>query len=806
MKLLSFSCNRFAGLINTSIAFEDGLNIVLGPNEAGKTTIVEGIFAALFKDCNIKMNTKQGRSFMERFKPFPAGDSFEATVAFEVDGKEYKLDKEWGSSAGTELNAKGIIYKDQAKIKEILADLLQHGENTYQRIVFAKQKEFREVLERISEDKETIQNLGDLLREAVMELGGVSVEGLKRRILEEHKRLSGQWDIINRRPKGMRELDNPWIKNVGSVLENYYAKEKLSIEMKKAEELEAEFSDTVEELKKIQSEKKNYQKLIEAYSDIEGDITKRARIEPQIKMLTANITELNQVAQEFPVKKIELKLAQKELLALKQEREELNQELDQAEALQRAKADQEVLIKYEKKESERKELLPQLNNLQEFTAEKIEEITKLTNRKEKIRASIAAATLQGELLFTDGKVEITRGLAATELLDKGASFIAEGCILLKKENTLEIKIKAGTIDFEKLKTELLSLESIIKASLNQLNVEDLTEAKRKQAEYSFLANRIKQLEGEIATLLGGKDVAAIQEKVNKVRGLQTRSIAVLKEKQEDYNQKINQIEIKLATLQEKIKQWQDKYQSAENVIHMLSEKNSSLITLNQELERLATLPVDFKNAEDFQQALFLYRKKNEELSNAEKEIQYNYYQLETQLPETTFEELKKQFEWAEELFQREEKKLKTLLKVKQKIDQVLKDRDQDSFQPLEVSFSKYLNLLTHGDYKGGKVRIKEKMEIIGVKKDGTIVPIELFSAGTYDCVSLALRFALMEYLFKDRNHLLILDDCLVNLDPQRTKAAVSLIEEFANNNQVLLFTCKPETASLFAGKLIKVEK
>jgi len=48
MLIKGFSCNRFAGLKEVDIQFEKGLNVILGPNESGKSSIVEGIYATLF--------------------------------------------------------------------------------------------------------------------------------------------------------------------------------------------------------------------------------------------------------------------------------------------------------------------------------------------------------------------------------------------------------------------------------------------------------------------------------------------------------------------------------------------------------------------------------------------------------------------------------------------------------------------------------------------------------------------------------------------------------------------------------------
>jgi uncharacterized protein YhaN len=51
-----------------------------------------------------------------------------------------------------------------------------------------------------------------------------------------------------------------------------------------------------------------------------------------------------------------------------------------------------------------------------------------------------------------------------------------------------------------------------------------------------------------------------------------------------------------------------------------------------------------------------------------------------------------------------------------------------------------------------------------------------------------------------------MDDILVNFDSERVRAAITTMLELAESNQVLFFTCHPETVSLFKklGKNIPV--
>jgi uncharacterized protein YhaN len=81
-----------------------------------------------------------------------------------------------------------------------------------------------------------------------------------------------------------------------------------------------------------------------------------------------------------------------------------------------------------------------------------------------------------------------------------------------------------------------------------------------------------------------------------------------------------------------------------------------------------------------------------------------------------------------------------------------------------------------------------------VKPDGAHLNAEQLSRGTREGLYICLRLALADQYGKRRGRLpLIMDDVLVNLDPVRAEATLTALARFAKDNQVLFFTCHPET-------------
>ena len=81
---------------------------------------------------------------------------------------------------------------------------------------------------------------------------------------------------------------------------------------------------------------------------------------------------------------------------------------------------------------------------------------------------------------------------------------------------------------------------------------------------------------------------------------------------------------------------------------------------------------------------------------------------------------------------------------------------------------------------------------------GSKQPTEL-SRGTREQLYLALRFGLIREFGEHAERLpVVVDEALVNFDPERGQLAAESFSQLAETNQVLVFTCHPSTADMFA--------
>ena len=119
-------------------------------------------------------------------------------------------------------------------------------------------------------------------------------------------------------------------------------------------------------------------------------------------------------------------------------------------------------------------------------------------------------------------------------------------------------------------------------------------------------------------------------------------------------------------------------------------------------------------------------------------------------------------------------------------------------QPAVIRYAEsYFKTVTAGRYDRLNAGIGEHT-ITVMDADGSTKGPEQLSRGTREQLYLALRFGLVKVLGEHMERLpVIVDDVLVNFDPDRARHAAEAFVELSETNQVLVFTCHPTVVELF---------
>ena len=104
---------------------------------------------------------------------------------------------------------------------------------------------------------------------------------------------------------------------------------------------------------------------------------------------------------------------------------------------------------------------------------------------------------------------------------------------------------------------------------------------------------------------------------------------------------------------------------------------------------------------------------------------------------------------------------------------------------MQDSLNKYLNKIVES---GFNAQIDIDLNVSVQEIDGER-HTDYYSKGYQNLIEICKRFALTDVLFKKEKPFIILDDPFYNLDDQKIKNALALINELSKDYQIIYFIC-----------------
>lgn len=151
MILKNVAIESFGGLTGKNLNLDDGLNVILGPNESGKSTIFNALCHCLFTSS--KQTATQFKKQMQRFVPITGGDTIAVSLDFECEDRPYTLSRSWGATKSSTLTLpQGSVVSDPAKINNTIEACLTVSEATSKSIMLAYQSSLSRTLDNLKKD------------------------------------------------------------------------------------------------------------------------------------------------------------------------------------------------------------------------------------------------------------------------------------------------------------------------------------------------------------------------------------------------------------------------------------------------------------------------------------------------------------------------------------------------------------------------------------------------------------------------------------------------------------------------------
>ena len=430
---------------NTTVEFTKGVNLILGKNGRGKTSILEAISTVMFntKDRSGKETGKSYIKFGEK--------SSKVDIDFIAnDGREYNLKTEFFKTKPKKQTLKDMIGSEydgdiQEKLEE-LCGIKKGFEETYENIVIAKQNEFINIFKDSGTTREKTFN--------------------KIFNTQIYKEMYDSFlkEAVDKYKEKVKDLD----KEITFLKENMEDKEQITNFLKEEEiiknTLNKDFSKTTETINKLSNEIKDYETTeIELNNLVKNIKDEENKIKKYLNILKENIIEAKQAKKSKIIVK-ETEKSYLEYLNIEKRLKDLRENLDNLLDEQKLNTQYQNNIKILKLNNE---------NLKNDIINLEENISKNSEKEENLESEISNLKIKEE----DLDLKLKKYINLLNKLEKLENF---------KDKKLEDKLKKTT-EIDIIKKELVSKNDLFK-------IIDIEELEKKLSDFQELEKELKLLE------------------------------------------------------------------------------------------------------------------------------------------------------------------------------------------------------------------------------------------------------------------------------------------------------------------------
>jgi len=796
--------NPFAGITEREVAFEPGLNVILGPNEAGKSTLLNALRMILFMPTNCRKRVFDRQ--ITPFLPVSGGDTITVHLRFRIGKDVYDLTKSWGDSRESRLRLPGGgLLADEQAVQDKLRELLILKEGTFNSVLFADQSGLTRDLDILSENPEASEDLASVLRKAIFETDGVSIEKLNQKVEGLYYDYFNRWDTYLNRPEGGRGVDDQWVKSVGKILRAYYDKEELKQELNVIRLHEEQLENIVSQIRDLSDEIATLDEFVTVNRQIVDDARLRQRLDAETKALQAEEKSLREISKNWPKIEQEIKSVKQTLSDLETRKKALTEEFRLAEARESIKNKLEKFKRAEKKKGELQKAQETLQGMKAIESNDYESLEALHNQFTHLQASLEA----GKLALTFSTKKATQLRSAKDFEEETTHELKQGqSVELSAGGQIQIwhddwtlKVKSGEINFDDLVSSFNKVSKDYKDLLKKLGEPDFIGARNLHAAYKAQVEAVSNLKTQFEEILDGDayeelgtlaKTAAVEEA--------PRSSGSVGKELGAVETKIRQGESDVEAKAKQVHEWETEYKSQDNLLDLLVEKKAELRDINTRLQKLKPLPPSVSNPDefirDFEEKQATLKEKQEELSG----LRVQQAGLEARAPEETEEEMLASIRIAESHYEQVKTKGEAIREIRDAFTKVKMEKDSQTLNPWLKELGRVLEPLTADRYNS--VNLSEANLAKAVRVDGSEIPFDLLSVGTKVGLGLALRLSMAKYFLEGLEGFLVMDDPLVDMDPKRQEATAKVIQNFAREKQILIATCHPAHADLLGGHRI----
>lgn len=791
MKIKKISCDQFAGIRDIDITFDDGVNVVYGKNESGKSTLVNLLSRTLFQKAAIDL--RSDKQFTELYFPsVPKGGreikGVDGKVKFEKDNKSYTLSKVWGEGESCSLSMPEGIVRDQDRINEILHEILGYGEGVYSEMLFSSQRNTDNCLQTVldaSKNTDAKNELAAAVTRAFAQSDGLSVDAIEQQIIKKIKEIAGgHWDEAKEAPV-KKSGGGRWTNNTGEILKTYYMLEDAVNVLKRIDELEKRADLAIADYEEKNAQAEAAENACREFDKYANQLIKQSSLKDKLARLKSDLLRYAEILDNWPV---------------------LEGQLQKAGALQTEKQHRELLDKYSAaklifdgltklKTDQQKLICPSASEISAVKSAQ-REVASLEN---KLCGMNLAATVK---MLGGNSVEI-KSLRTGEAIEvTGENVTISEAVKVTVPGVIEMQLAPANVDVASVETQIRDKKSYMYAIFAKYGVDGADTLEALEKRFSENEMNIKSAEVKLDAALG--DIAF--DELENAAKLIPADVRGREDILADVFALCQRTEISafIAAKRAVLEGYVKEYGNITSLTETQRRAQDECAAIEAEINGTA-VPAEYLNVQDpegykrnLQVASGLKKKAKEEAIDKKASataVRDDYISGLMGDPEEDVERAKKDFDEQKALLARWRHIYEVFLQHKNSLS-------GNPMQDIADSFTKYLGIISGGNISS-EFPQPNRLDV-NIYSASRPVNYDKLSEGTKETVSLAFRLALLDHLFPEGGGVIVLDDPLTDMDAERTNQACKLIAECAKRHQVILLTCKKEYAAMLGGKTINI--
>lgn len=787
--------NGFGKLENKSYDFDDGINLIYGVNEAGKSTLhkfIEGLFFGFFKPYT---KNKIYTDDYKKYIPWKTS-AYSGAITYEKDGKLYTASRNFHKdneavSLHDELTGEDLTPKQDFDIVHKLHRLnrdININSILFKNTVSISQNSSKTAEELAKEIGEMLVNTAQTYSTDVSYKSALdSITAKKADIGKPTQKKSKLGMCISKEDELLLEYEK-----AQSVMEEvnsgYYEMNTLSDELNALEMKKEQLLKT-----KLNAESVSYIKRFAKYTEA----CKTAAEYKEVLNAQVNITEKDY--ERYLACTSYIEEAKKQLAKIKESCEAKHEELKET-IEEKNKLAQTLSVGLDSVKEDSllfKGLILKLKKVKEYNAdEKLNEVKNKIEKGDKVKK---VCLISGIALFICAFV-----LAAVAYFAKKDLFQYSLCTAFVALVVMGIygfyfyqnnKIASTYDKFDTLMQKSIKYEIMFTAQIDALiekyAVADIKELGELFAKADSLSTDFAQLE-------------------NKINGIKAFLQQAEENKNDIMQEAKHRTEIARAILKQTGAKSEEEFKECLNIMRMKGEAEAKYNACMEEMN-FALGNYTYEMLEE------KAKKAGMTLSNKELTAEYDIEMLDMKISEITEQchEISNRISNLEGRVSLMESGIRSLNVISEELSQVKAQRAEyeKMYRAYELAENVIVNISKeiHGDFAGifnafisqiaskitdGKytdIKTDDKMNV-SVKDNDTskIVSVDTLSGATIDQLYFALRLAIAELILTDKTIPVILDDCFIQYDEHRLKNTLKYIEDVSKTRQVIIFTCRKD--------------